>query len=109
MRKICILGSSLLGLAATFAGLNTQVHTTEAPMAKMVDAVEQAAKSLDQVKTREFACRRPTPAKPTLQPLARRTVAVQPRELMPAQAFRFIERPGRRKVKYGKNRWVILG
>ena len=73
-------------------------------MAKMVDVVEQAAQSIDQVKSR-----RPAPAKPTAQPAARRTVAVQPCELMPASASLFIERPGRRKVKYGKSRWVILG
>lgn len=101
-KKYLLLAGSLLGL--------TTLATTQAPTPKQV---EDAAHSIDQAKTatvsRTFTARKPAPAKP-VAPVAKQRVQVAYRLIsFLGTQYRFPERPVRRKVKYGKNRWVILG
>ena len=58
---------------------------------------------------RTFAARTPAPAKPVAEPVAPRQIAMKAPIMAQKGFVRFVERPMRRKVKYGKNRWVILG
>jgi len=76
-----------------------------------------ASQEPDLAKTRQVATeswpasvrtQKPGPTKPASL-VAKQRVELIPRSLALLDApVRFVERPGRRKVKYGKNRWIIL-
>jgi hypothetical protein len=103
------MNKRLLSLAAAFGGLlagGAINHTTSEEPAQMVtNKVEQGP----QYVSRTFHTRKPAPAKPTSQPVPQQKVVVRQAPLASLGAVRFIERPGPRKVKYGKHRWVMVG
>ena len=97
-----------LGLAALFAGsqaTQTTQSAATAPAPDLQQTRDVAAKSWPA----SVRNQKPAPAKPAT-PATKQRVEVVARPLaMIGAPVRFIERPGRRKVKYGKSRWVILG
>ena len=94
MRKIFLAAGAALG-----AGLAGPMTGTPTPAAAAPAPAEQAAPAIT---------RHPTPQKPAAQPAAQRQVTVRAQPGFADLPFRFIEKPGRRKVKYGKHRWVIV-
>lgn len=100
-KKFALLGASLVG--ALFGA-----SAVQGPTVSQVEDVAATVTGPAYV-PRTFAAEKPAPAKPAAEPVAPRQVAMKA-PIMADQDFRhFVERPGRRKVKYGKNRWVILG
>jgi hypothetical protein len=100
-KRFALLGASLLG--ALFGA-----STVQGPKASQVEDVAATVTGPTYV-PRTFAARTPAPAKPATEPVAPRQVAMKAPIMADRDFVRFIERPMRRKVKYGKNRWVILG
>jgi hypothetical protein len=100
-RKFTLLGASLLG--ALFG-----VSAVQGPTASQVEDVAATVTGPAYV-PRTFAARTPAPAKPAAEPVAPRQVAMKAPIMAERDFVCFVERPMRRKVKYGKNRWVILG
>jgi hypothetical protein len=98
-KKYLLLGASLLGLS--LAGQQAASTAPQPAASLTAQDVEQVAADIDQV-------RKPTPAKPTSQPVAQRKVVASAPPLFERSAVRFIEKPHLRKVKYGKRRWVIV-
>lgn len=99
--RFALLGASLL---SALVGASTSPIPTQGPI--------EVGATCDQGPTytpRTFAAEKPAPAKPAAEPVAARQVAVQAPIMVDKDFRRFVERPMRRKVKYGKNRWVILG
>lgn len=100
-KRFALLGASLVG--ALFGASAVQV-----PTASQVEDVATTVTGPTYT-PRTFATEKPAPAKPAAEPVAARQVAVHA-PLIAREDFRlFVDRPGRRKVKYGKTRWVILG
>jgi hypothetical protein len=101
-KRFALLGASLLG--ALLGASTTSPIPTTGPIE--VGAISDHGPTYT---PRTFAAEKPAPAKPVAQPVAPRQVAVKAPIMSTKDFTRFIERPGRRKVRYGKNRWVILG
>jgi hypothetical protein len=95
-------------MMAGLAGALFGATKVQAPTATQVEDVATSVKGPTYT-PRTFAAEKPAPAKPGAQPVAPRQVAVRAREIGGVDFTRFVDRPGRRRVKYGKNRWVILG
>lgn len=95
MRKILSSAAVLLGAMAL---ATSSQAPPEAPEAKAESATV----------AHEFTARKPAPAKPASQPITQRQVVIQRTDFDPNCFGRFVERPGRRRVKYGKHRWVIV-
>lgn len=105
-RKVLLLAGVI---GALFAGKSA---TTSAPAhlsGPSVNVLDLEPGASIVIGADQIVSRKPAPAEPTTQPVAPRQVAVRAREVGPADFHRFVERPMRRKVKYGRNRWVILG
>jgi hypothetical protein len=98
-KRFALLGASLFGALLG-------ASTAKAPTAAQVEDVAASVEGPTYT-PRTFAAEKPAPAKPVAQ-VAARQVAVQAPIMASKDFVRFIERPMRRKVKYGKNRWVIL-
>jgi hypothetical protein len=100
-KRIALLGASLLG--ALFGA-----SAVQGPTASQVEDVA-ATVTGPTYAPRAFAAEKPAPAKPAAEPVAPRQVAMKAPIMSDRDFLRFVERPMRRKVKYGRNRWVILG
>ena len=94
--------SAALAIGALLAGGQNSPLTQSAKVQALDDAVQsiEAAKNFTP---------KPAPAKSTSLTTTRRVEVVARPLAMMGAPVRFIERPGRRKVKYGKSRWIILG
>lgn len=94
MKKMLLAASALLmaGLGQT----SCQAPSAPAPKSEPIDAVRPPSAS------------KPAPAKPATPAVAPRQVVLRQAPLMPASFARFIEKPHRRKVKYGRHRWVLV-
>jgi hypothetical protein len=105
-RKILLLAGAM---SALFAGKQA---TTSAPQAVAAgsDFVDMESLGAGVTIGTDFVIgHEQAPAKPDAQPAAQQKVVAQSPPMFPNISRHIIERPGRRKVKYGKNRWVILG
>jgi hypothetical protein len=100
-KRFAILGA---GLACALLGASTAQGPTPEQVEDVAATVEGPTYS-----PRTFKARTPAPAKPVAEPAVPRQVVLRQAPLFSEDFHRIIERPGRRKVKYGKNRWVILG
>jgi hypothetical protein len=107
-----VMNRRVLLLAGTISALFTgQLATTSAP-----EAVATGSNFVDigllgagvTIGSDYVIGHEQTPAKPTAQPATQRKVAVKSPPMFSAIGPRFVERPGRRKVKYGRHRWVIV-
>jgi hypothetical protein len=101
-KRFALLGASLLG--ALLGASTTSPIPTAGPI--------EIGTTSDQGSTytpRTFAAEKTAPAKPAAEPVYPRQVAMKAPIMAQKDFMRFVERPMRRKVKYGKNRWVILG
>ena len=99
-KRFALLGASLLG---ALLGASTSQIPTVGPI--------EVGTTSDQGSTytpRTFAAEKPAPAKPAAEPVAPRQVAVQAPLMSNKDFVRFYERPMRRKVKYGRCRWVMV-
>jgi hypothetical protein len=92
------------GLACALLGVSNAQGPTPAQVEDVAATVEGSAYS-----PRTFKARTPAPAKPVAEPVASHQVVLRQAPLVSTDFHRFIERPARRKVKYGCHRWVILG
>jgi hypothetical protein len=95
MKNRFILAASAL-LGAALAQTSCQAPVPSAPKAEPIDAVQSPSAS------------KPAPAKPASPAVAPHKVKMRQAPLSPASFTRFIEQPYRRKVKYGKRRWVLV-
>lgn len=93
-----ILGAAL-AMGALLAGQQATQPTSTAATAKQIDAM---ATSIEQAKQRK-----PAPTKPVAPAAAQRRVTVASPIIYGPSRY-FIEKPQRRKVKYGNRRWVIV-
>jgi hypothetical protein len=96
-KQFALLGASLLG--ALF-----EASTAKAPTSAQVEEGATSVKSTAYT-PRTVAAEQPAPAKPAAQ----RTVVLQSPLIFSSISRHIIERPMRRRVKYGRNRWIILG
>jgi hypothetical protein len=103
------MNRKFLLLAGAFGALFAGSATSTPPNGPGVNDLDLAAGPRIVIGADQIVGRTPAPEQPVAQPIAGNEVAVRAREVGPQNFRRFIERPGRRKVKYGKNRWVILG
>jgi hypothetical protein len=101
-KRFALLGASLLG--ALLGASTTSKIPTSGPI-----EVGTTSNHGPTYTPRTFVAEQPAPAKPAAEPVVARQVAVKAPIMSSKDFTRFVERPGRRKVKYGKNRWVILG
>lgn len=99
------MNKKILLLAGTISALFAGKPTSTTPVALELEPVTGA------VAIRVTADNTPAPAPtaPVGLPVGTHQVAVRARESGAADFARFAERPLRRKVKYGNNRWVLLG
>ena len=105
-RKVLLLAGAISALFAGKSATTSAPEYLSGPGFNVLD-LEPGASIV--IGADQIVSRKPAPAEPTTQPVAPRQVAVRARELGPIDFHRFVERPMRRKVKYGRNRWVILG
>jgi hypothetical protein len=99
-----------LGLAALFAG--SQATTTKPAQPNGTPKAPDLEQSRDMATKSwpaDIRARKSAPVKPAA-PVAKQRVEVvaRPMALM-GSPFSFPQVPTRRKVKYGKSRWVVLG
>jgi hypothetical protein len=94
MKKMLLAAGSLLGLA--LAQTSCQAPAPPAPKSEPIAVGSQAT------------ARQSKPAKPTSQPAAPRKAVVRQAPLASLGFTRFTEKPHRRKVKYGRHRWVLV-
>jgi hypothetical protein len=97
------MNKKVLLLAGAMSALFASKSTTTTPTALEIEPVTGA------IDIRVAAEPTPAPAAPANVPVGTHQVAVRMREFGSTPFRQIIERPARRKVKYGKNRWVILG
>jgi hypothetical protein len=92
--RFLLAASALLG--AAMAQTSCQAPAPPAPKSEPIAAGQPAT------------AHKPVPAKPASPAVAPRKVVVRQAPLFPASFTRFIEQPPRRKVKYGRHRWVLM-
>jgi hypothetical protein len=100
-KRFAILGA---GLACALLGASTAQGLTPEQVEDVAATVEGPIYS-----PRIFKARTPAPAKPIAEQAVPRQVVLRQAPLVSQDFYRFIERPGRRKVKYGRHRWVLIG
>jgi len=104
-RKVLLLAGAISALFAGKSSTTTAPPTVAIDTAMDIESIGSGVTiGLDYTIGQEQ-----TPVKPAAQQVAQRTVELQNPPMFPGISRQFIERPMRRKVKYGKNRWVILG
>ena len=94
MKKMLLAAGALL--AAGLGQTSCQAPVQPAPKSEPIDAV------------RPPSAGKPAPIKSATPAVAPRQVALRQAPLMPASFVHFIEKPHRRKVKYGRSKWIIL-
>jgi hypothetical protein len=102
-----IMNKKLLLLAGAFGALFGSKALTQTKPLQIEQPAATKVEQGPQYTPRTFATRKPAPAKPTSQQAPQRKAVAQIPPMFPSMA-RFIERPGPRKVKYGKHHWLLI-
>lgn len=104
-RKVLLLAGAI---SALFAGKAATTNLPEAVATGSEIDIKSIGAGIN-IGADQIVGREPAPVKSDSLPVGTYQVGVRARELGPVDFHRFVERPMRRKVKYGRNRWVILG